>query len=129
MSPSTGVRAVVWLFLSAGMIATVAAGWPGAILPDMATTLTEGQHFVFYGGQSPMFSLAWSLPLSVLPVPAAVGIGYVLQALAYWSIFALFAHAALQRGRPILGLLALTVVDLSLATRRARSLEIKYGNE
>ena len=106
VSPSPVPRILALAMTVVGCSVTIVAGWPGGISPDMASTLTEARDFAFYGAQSPMFGLAWSLPLAVLPLAVAVGVGYTLQALAYWSTFALLAHASLRHGRRVMALIA-----------------------
>ncbi|MCA3007109.1 MAG: hypothetical protein INH34_01905 [Phycisphaerales bacterium] len=95
------------LFVAAAVGAAAAhlgLGWPGAVGPDMRTTIFEGRAGSYYGHQEPMFGFLWSILLAFVSMPVGVVACFVAQIALYWTAAAMFADAALARGRSLAAL-------------------------
>jgi hypothetical protein len=103
------LRYLVLLLPVLGLMVSVYAGWPGGISPDAGVTIREGLHVQFSGYQEPLWGLTWAIPLALFPLSTTVALFYLLQVLAYWLTFALFAYASLRERSLVLGLLAALV--------------------
>jgi hypothetical protein len=98
MSARVPNRLLALLFLPVvfGFVATVVAAWPGAISPDMESTIREAEAFTFWGHQEPMSGFVWSPVVALCSVPVSVAVFYLAQLAAFWLTFALFIKGALR---------------------------------
>lgn len=100
------LRYLLFLPPAVALVVALVSGWPGAVSPDMRTTIQEGRDFAFWGHQEPMFGFLWAGIQLIASPEIAVPACFVLQSVAYWAAWLLLAREGLRAGSVVAAVLA-----------------------